>query len=80
MAGYARQQLYQLSGQKEQVEILKLNIRQDHIHMVIEIAPKYAVSSVLGYLKGKLALKLFQRYEKLRRHIGAGTCGPGGIV
>ena len=39
--------------------------RQDHIHMVIEIPPKYAVSSVLGYLKGKLALKLFQRYEKL---------------
>ena len=32
--------------------------------MVIEIAPKYAVSAVLGYLKGKLALKLFQRYEK----------------
>ena len=44
---------------------MELNIRQDHIHMVIEIPPKYAVSSVLGYLKGKLALKLFQRYEKL---------------
>jgi len=65
IAAYGRQQIYQLSGQKEQVEIVELNIRQDHIHMVIEIPPKYAVSSVLGYLKGKLALELFQRYEKL---------------
>ena len=65
IVAYVRQQLYQLSGQKEQVEILELNIRQDHIHLVIEIAPKYAVSAVIGYLKGKVALKLFQRYEKV---------------
>ena len=44
---------------------MELNIRQDHIHMVIEIPPKYAVSSVLGYMKGRLALKLFLRYEKM---------------
>jgi putative transposase len=48
VAASGRQQIYQLSGQKEKVEILELNIRQDHIHRVIEIPPKYAVSSVLG--------------------------------
>ena len=31
----------------------------------VDIAPKYAVSDIMGYLKGKLAMRLFQRYEKL---------------
>jgi putative transposase len=65
VAGYSRQQLYQLSGQKDQVEILELNIQKNHIHLVIEIAPKYSVSAVFGYLKGKLELKLVQRYKKM---------------
>ena len=33
--------------------------------MVLSIPPKYSVSSFMGYLKGKLSIKLFQRYEKL---------------
>ena len=33
--------------------------------MVAWIPPKYAVSEVMGYLKGKLALRLFQRYERM---------------
>ena len=51
--------------QKELVELLELNVGEDHIHMVMSIPPKYSVSSVMGYLKGKLALRLFQRYERL---------------
>jgi putative transposase len=31
----------------------------------MSIPPKYSLSSVMGFLKGKLSLKLFQRYEKL---------------
>jgi len=44
---------------------LELNVREDHIHIVMWIPPKYSISSVMGYLKGKLALRLFQRYENL---------------
>ena len=33
--------------------------------MVVSIAPKYAVSEYMGYLKGKLALRLFPQYERL---------------
>ena len=47
------------------IRIVEGNAGLDHIHLCIAIPPKYAVSSVVGYLKGKLALKLFQRYEKL---------------
>jgi putative transposase len=37
----------------------------DHIHLVMIIPPKYSVSSIMGYVKGKIAIRLFQRYEKI---------------
>src|SRR5215216_4326972 len=59
VAEYVRQQIYELCRYKEQVEVLELNIQVDHIHLVMSLAPKYAVSDFMGYLKGKLALRLF---------------------
>ena len=67
IAEYTRQQIYQLCKQQELVEVLELNIRPDHIHIVMEIPPKYRISDVMGYLKGKLALRLFEKYERLGR-------------
>ena len=67
IAEYARQQIYQLCKQKELVEVLELNVKPDHIHLVMSIPPKYSVSNVMGYLKGKLALRLFDKYEHLGR-------------
>jgi putative transposase len=64
---YARQLIDQLCRQKEQVEVLELNVQPDHVHLVVSIPPKYAVSEFMGYLKGKLALRLFERYESLGR-------------
>jgi putative transposase len=65
IAEYTKQQTYILCHQKELVEILEFNIQKDHIHMVMWISPKYSISSVMGFLKGKLSLRLFQRYEQL---------------
>ena len=62
---YSKQQLYILCRYKESVEIMELNVRTDHIHLVVSIAPKYSVSSLMGYVKGKLSLRLFQRYEQI---------------
>jgi putative transposase len=42
-------------------------VLSDHVHLVVSIPPKYAVSSFMGYLKGKLAIRLFDRYEKLEK-------------
>lgn len=42
--------------------MLELNIQPDHSHLALSIPPKYAVSTVMGFLKGKLALRLVQRY------------------
>jgi putative transposase len=65
IAEYTKQRIYVLCNQKDLLEVLELNVQEDHIHMVIWIPPKYSISSVMGYLKGKLALRLFQRYENL---------------
>ena len=64
---YVRQLVHQLCRQKDQVEVLELNVQSDHVHMVVSIPPKYAVSAFMGYLKGKMALRLFQQYESLGR-------------
>ena len=62
---YCKQQVYKLCSQKDMIEVLELNIQEDHVHMLLSIAPKYSVSSVMGYLKGRLSTRLFQRYEKI---------------
>ena len=62
---YTRQQIYELCRQKEQVEVLELNIQPDHVHLVVSVPPKYSISEFMGYLKGKLALRLFHQYEQL---------------
>ena len=67
IAEYTKPQIYQLCRQKELIEVLELNVQPDHVHLVIEIPPKYCVSDFMGYLLGKLALRLFSRYEKLGR-------------
>ena len=67
IAEYTRQEIYRLCQQKDKVEVLELNVQPDHVHIVMSIAPKYAVSNVMGYLKGKLAIRLLDRYEKLSR-------------
>jgi putative transposase len=48
------------------VEIMELNVQIDHIDVVCSIPPKVSVSALLGTLKGKLAIKLFKSYPKLK--------------
>jgi len=62
---YVNQQIIQLLRQKELVEVLEQNVQPDHIHLVVEIPPKCSVSGVMGFLKGKLAVKVFKRYPEL---------------
>ena len=47
------------------VEVLDLTVQHDHIHLAASIPPKYSVSSMMGFLKGKLSMRLFQRYERI---------------
>ena len=48
------------------VEIIEAETCPDHIHMLIEIPPKIAVASFMGYLKGKSSLMLYEKFPELK--------------
>ena len=59
-----------LASQRES-RILEGHLMPDHVHMLISIPPKYAVSQVIGYIKGKSAIHLARVYgEKKRNFVG----------
>ena len=58
--------------QKDGVEVLEANVQADHVHLVLSIPPKDAVSNIMGYVKGKLAIRVFNRQEQLRKRYWRG--------
>ena len=54
----------------KQVEILEAEACKDHIHMLVSIPPKYSVSQIMGYLKGKSSLMIFEKYAKMKYKYG----------
>ena len=45
--------------------IVEAEVCPDHIHMLLEIPPKIAVSSFVGYLKGKSSLMIYEQFPNL---------------
>ena len=62
--------LRQLCQQKG-IEIIEAELCPDHIHMLISIPPKYSVSQIMGYLKGKSSLMIFDRHANLKYKYGS---------
>ena len=59
-----------LASQKES-RIIEGHLMLDHVHMLISIPPKYSVSQVIGYIKGKSAIHLARVYgERKRNFVG----------
>ena len=52
------------------IEIVEAHACVDHIHMCLKIPPKYSVSQIMGYLKGKSALMIFERFSNLKYKYG----------
>ena len=50
------------------VELLEGKACGDHIHLCLSIRPKFAVSTIVGYLKGKSAMIVFERFSKYKRN------------
>ena len=61
---------HSLARQKESL-IEEGHLLPDHVHMMLSIPPKYAVSQVVGYIKGKSAIHIARRYSgRQRNYIG----------
>ena len=58
---------HELAKQRE-CQILEGHLCPDHVHMMIRIPPKYAVSHVMGYIKGKSAIRMARDF--MGRHQG----------
>ena len=56
--------------QQKGIEIIEANACPDHIHMLISIPPKYSVAQIMGYLKGKSSLMIFDRHANLKYKYG----------
>ena len=52
------------------VEIIEGHLMPDHVHMLLAIPPKYSVSGVMGYLKGKSSLMIFDKHANLKYKFG----------
>lgn len=48
-------------------EVIELNIQADHVHVVVSIPPKVSVSTYMGTIKGKIAIKTFKSYPMLKK-------------
>ena len=59
--------LPELAGHKGS-KIVEGHLMPDHIHMCISIPPKYAVSNVVGYIKGKSAIQIARKYGGRQRN------------
>ena len=56
--------------ERKSVEIIEAECCPDHIHMLVSIPPKYSVASIMGYLKGKSSLMIFDRFANLKYKYG----------
>ena len=75
-----------VAGRWKECVVDELNVQDDHIHLLVSVPPKVSISKVMGTLKGKIAIKLFKSYPKLKQkpywgHRGEGTIfGHGDIL
>ena len=53
------------------IEIIEAELCPDHVHMLVSIPPKYSVAQIMGYLKGKSSLMIFDRHANLKYKYGS---------
>ena len=64
---YLGEILHELTNQKG-IEILEGHLMKDHVHMCLSVPPKFAVSNVSGYLKGKSAIAIARKFRGRQRN------------
>ena len=53
------------------VTIIEGHLMSDHVHLLLSIPPKYAVSDIMGYLKGRSSMMIFERHANLKYKFGS---------
>jgi len=66
---YAEKTINNTEGLEDDIEIIKVNIRPDHIHMIIIIPPRVSVARVVQYIKTQSSRKLKSKYSFMQKAI-----------
>ena len=75
---FVQEHIPQIQHYHPDVEVQQWSVQVDHIHVVLVIPPKYAVSSIVGKMKANLSRQLRLRYPELKRtYWGAVLWSPG---
>src|SRR5207249_3390660 len=72
-------EVFRRLAEQRESRIEEGHLMLDHVHMMIAIPPKYAVSQVIGYIKGKSAIHLARVYGERKRNFVVSTSGHAGI-
>ena len=70
-----------MPGLNPDIEVIKVNVQVDHVHMVIVIPPRYAVARIVQYIKSQSGKVLREKFSFLGKvYFSRGEYGHGGIV
>ncbi len=47
-------------------EVIELNVQLDHVHLIVMVPPKVSISDFVGTLKGRTAIRIFNKFRKLK--------------
>lgn len=62
--------IIRLLCERKEITIIEAELCPDHVHMLVEIPPKYSVADIVGYIKGKSSLMIFDRHANLKYKYG----------
>jgi putative transposase len=63
------EQFIRLYSERSYCLIKELNVRTDHVHLLVMIPPKVSVSTFLGTIKGKSAIRIFTKFPNLKKNV-----------
>ena len=53
-------------AEQQKGEIVELNVQIDHVHLLVYVPPKVSISNFVGVLKGRTAIRIFNKFRKLK--------------
>ena len=56
-----------LFTERQKAEVVELNVQADHVHLIVMIPPKIAVSDFVGTVKGRTAIRVLNKHRELKR-------------
>lgn len=72
--------IFDALAEQKDCKILEGHLMPDHVHMLVEVPPKYAVSSVIGFLKGKSAIAIARELGGKERNFTGEPSGLEGVL